>query len=207
MRNQNISLLGLLAIVACAAIGVSHAITSFRLSRVNNELATLRQRLELIPVADPDFIAARRLPSTDENIHRWAVRLPNTNSKVLYANWGSSPTSDLQDIKAKSARIFQLAPDLATREAMIRFTVSRNPNDPQWGSLKIESGDVSIIAIGPEVTSLLMGDTPCRSEAIGDNATTRPASSPITLFAAESSSNPKTAFCLWIDQPPPPDGG
>ncbi len=207
MRNQNISLLGLLAIVACAAIGVSHAITSFRLSRANNELATLRQRLELIPVADPDLIAARRLPSTDENIHRWAVRLPNANSKVLYANWGSSPTSDLQDIKAKSVRMFQLAPDPATREALIQFTVSRNPNDPKWGSLKIETGDVSIIAIGPEITSLLMGKTPCRSEAIGDTAVTRPASSPITLFTTESNSSPKTAFCLWMDQPPPPDGG
>ena len=70
MRIRNISLLGLLAIVSCAAIAISIVITSFGLSGTDRELASLRQRLELIPVNDPEQIAARRLPSSDEYVHR-----------------------------------------------------------------------------------------------------------------------------------------
>jgi len=207
MRTQNISLPGLLAIVACAAIGISHAITSFRLSRANTELAALRQRLELIPVENLDLVAARQLPSTDENTHRWAIRIPGGATKVLCANWGSSSLSEIQDVKHNSTRTFQLTPDATTREATIRFTVQRNPNDPEWGSLTIDTGDVTMIAIDPELTSLLMGETQSRTEAIGDSAVTRLASSPITIFATESIGNQKASFCLWLDDPQPPDGG
>ncbi len=207
MRIWNVSLIGILAIVACAALGLSHAITSFRLSRANTELAALRQRLELIPVEDPDFIAARQLPSTDENTHRWAVRIPGSATKVLCANWGSSRLSEMQDVNHGSTRIFKLETDPTTRETTIRLTIQRNPSAPKWGSITIDTGDVTMVAISPELTSLLMGETPSKSEAIGDNAVTRLASSPITIFATESSGNPQASFCLWLDDPPPPDDG
>lgn len=208
MRIRNFSLLGLLTIVACAGIGASHVITSIQLSRANKELAALRKRLELIPVDSADQIAARRLPSSDENVRRWAVRLPQASSKVLYANWGTSSLADIRDINSSSTRVFRLVPDPATQEAAILFRVERNPNDLKWGVLKIEAGNsTSVIAINPEITSLLMGETPCQSEAIGDIPVTRLAVSPITLFATESSGNPKSAFCLWLDQSPRPDGG
>ncbi len=206
MRTQNISLLGLLAMVACAAIGISHAITSFRLSSATAELTALRQRLELLPVESPDLVVLRQLPSTDDNTRRWAVRIPENATKILYANWGSSSLSEIQDVNHDSTKTFQLTPDPITREAMVRFTVQRNPKDPKWGALTIESGDVSVIAIDAKITSLLMGETPSRSEAVGDKAVTRLASSPITIFATDSSSNPKAAFCLWLDAPQPDDG-
>lgn len=105
MRIHHISLLGLLAMMTCAALGVSHVITSYRLWRANAELAALRQRLELISVDDTHLIAARRLPSSDPNVQRWAVRFPGTSSKCLYANWGSKPLSDIRDTHSKSTRI------------------------------------------------------------------------------------------------------
>jgi hypothetical protein len=208
MRVRNISLFGLLAFVTCAAIGISHAITSLRLVRANAELAALRKRLELIEVKDTDHIAARRLPSAEKNVHRWAIRLPDAKSKLLYANWGSSQLSGIRDITAKSARVFELDVDSDTHEATIAIRANRNPNDPKWGTLHVEhGGGSSVIAIDPQTTSLLMGDMPSRSEAIGDSPTTRTAASPITLFAIESTGDPKFAFCLWLDKRNEPDGG
>ena len=71
MRKTNISLLGFLAVVACVAIGISHALTTFQLYRANTELyradtelATLHQRLDLIPVDDSSHVAARRRLNT-----------------------------------------------------------------------------------------------------------------------------------------------
>jgi hypothetical protein len=125
---------------------------------------------------------------------------------VLYVNWGVSPISDIQNVKGDSVRMFHLNPDPATREAAIQITVQGNLHDSQSGSLKIDTGDVSIISISAEITSLLMGNIPCQSEAVGDAPIIRAASSAITLFATESSSNPKTAFCLWIGDPPPHGG-
>jgi hypothetical protein len=74
MRVRNVSLLGLLAIIACVALGISHVITSVRLARVNSELSTLRKRLELIGVADTEHIAARQLPSSNQHTLRSAGR-------------------------------------------------------------------------------------------------------------------------------------
>ena len=208
MRIQNISLLGLLAIVACAAIGVSHTITSLRLWRANAELALLRQRLELLSVNDTDQIAARRLPSSDPNVQRWAVRIPDASSNLLYVNWGAIPLSEIRDIHSKSTRAFQLAPDPSTHESVIVVRAERNANDPERGLLKIETGgNVSVIVIPPETTSLLMGDLARMSEAIGDTPVARLATSSITLFATESNGTPKSAFCLWLDTPRKPDGG
>ncbi|WP_146458024.1 hypothetical protein [Rubripirellula tenax] len=127
---------------------------------------------------------------------------------MLYANWGSSPLIDIRDNSSQSTRAFQLAPDPATHETSILFRFERNPNDPKWGTLKIETGaGASIITIDSDTTALLMGDIPSRSEAVGDNPVTRGAMSPITLFAIESTANSKLAFCLWLDQPIPQDGG
>ncbi len=125
---------------------------------------------------------------------------------LMLWNWGSSQLLDIQNIKKNSVHIFQLTPDPVTREAAIEFSVQGNPNDPQKGTLKIVTGDVSIISISPEIVSLLMGNVPCSSEAVGDVAVTRASSSPIMLFAMESSGTPKTAFCLWLDDPPQSDG-
>lgn len=201
MRIQNISLLGLLAMMTCAAIGVSHAITSYRLRRANAELATLRQRLELISVVDTHLIAARRLPSSDPNVQRWTVRVPSTNSKCLYANWGSKPLSDIRDLHSKSIHLFQLAPDPSTHETAIVVRVERNPGDSKRGTVTFEIGTgTSVIAIDHDITSLLMGEVPCSSSSIGDSPTTRPTDSLITLLEIESNQNPKSAFCLWLDQ-------
>ena len=205
MRKTNISLLGLLAIVACAAIAVSHAITSFRLSRANTELATLRQRLELIPVDSPGVVAVRQLPSTDERTRRWAVRIPDATNKVLCVNWGSSSLVETQNVNSASTRTFEISPDPTTRESAIQFTVQRNPNDPNWGSITIDTGNISMISVTPEITSLLLGETPSRSEAIGDTAVTRSARSPVTVFAIESNSKTES-FSLWLDDPPPANG-
>lgn len=206
MQTRNISLLGLLAFATCAAIGISHVITSLRLARANAELAALRQRLELIEVKDTDRIAARRLPSTEENVHRWAIRLPDSKSKRLYANWGAQLTG-IRDIHAKSVSVFKLEVDPDTLEATIVIRAKRNPIDPKWGSLEVEHGnDVSIIAIDPQTTSLLMGDVPSSSEGIGDSPVTRAAASPMTLIETESNGDPKIAFCLWLDEPNGPDG-
>jgi len=98
MRIHNVSLIGLLAMMTCAALGVSHVITSNRLWRANTELAILRQRLELIPVENAHYIAARQLPSSDPHVRRWSVRVPADNSKVLYAIWGMKSISDLERV-------------------------------------------------------------------------------------------------------------
>lgn len=208
MRTRNISLLGLLAIVTCVAIGISHVITSIRLARVNSELSALRRRLELIDVADTDQIAARRLPSADQHTHRWVVRVPNATSKRLYANWGAAPLRDLRDVDASGVRVFRLVPDTDTLESFVALRFKRNPRDRAWGAVVIEiDGKVSDITINPELTSLVIGDTPSKTTTVADSPTIRAASSTITLFASESTSVPKVAFCLWLGAPTAPDGG
>jgi len=208
MRFRQISLLGLLSIAACVAIAISHVITSLRLSRANAELAGLRQRLELIQVDDTTQIAVRRLPSSDEHVRRWAIRVPGGESRVLAANWGASPLADVQDIEAKSVRTFKLDLDPATNEEMVLFRVQRNENDPAWGILKFHiGGNHSTIAISPEITALLMGETPARSEAVGDKPVARSLNSSITLYGIEATGTEKSSFCLWLAQLPPPDGG
>ncbi len=201
MRIHNISLIGLLAMMTCAGLGVSHVITSYRLWRANAELAHLRQRLELISVEDTHQIAARRLPSTDPNVRRWTVRIPDVNSKRLYASWGSKPLADIRDIQSTTVRAFQIVSDPTTHESMIVLRVERNPHEVKRGTITLETGTgKSVIAIDHEITSLLMGEIPCSSKAIGDKPTIRPADSPIILLEIESNQNPKSAFCLWLDQ-------
>lgn len=200
MRLHNISLLGMIAIVTCAAIGISHVITSIRLSRVSAELAALRTRLELIPVEDTDCIAARRLPSTDENVQKWAIRVPKMASIVLYANWGPTLLKDVRDPNARNVRTFKLSPDVVTHESTVTLRVERNLHDSKWGVIRIEhSGNSSSIAIDQTTTSLLTGSTPHWSEAIGDSPATRPLQSSITLFGIESTTSPTASFCLWLE--------
>lgn len=201
MRLRHLSLLGLFAIMTCAAIGASHVVTSLRLERANAELAALRKRLELMEVSEPDQVAARRLPSAEKNVRRWAIRLPDAKSKRLYANWGPAQLAEIRDITAKSARVFELVVDSDTHEATIELRADRNADDPKRGVLRVEhGGGASIIAIDAPTTSLLMGDAPSSSEAIGDSPTIRSAASPITLFATEATGEPKVSFCLWIDR-------
>lgn len=202
MKNRSISLLTLLAWVAFSALATSHAITAWRLVRANRELAALRNRLELIPVNDPELIGARRLPSTDKNVRRWAVRLTDAKSQVLHVSWGSAPLAEIRGPQGDSVRRFPLNPDPATHEAAIEITVQRNTTDPRWGAITIDTGDKSIIAINPEITSLLMGEVPSNAEAVGDLPIIATAISPITLWAVEANGNPKVAFCLWIGSPP-----
>ena len=200
MQIQKISLVGLIAIVTCVALGISHARTSLRLLRANVELLALRKRLEIIPVDDRDQVAARRLPSTDNHVRRWAIRVPPNVTKTLYANWGDSALANIQKTDSKTVRKFQLNPDPATNQSLISLRVERNGVDPQRGALKIETGEnVSIIAIDSATTSLLMGEIPCRSEAVGDNPVLRTANGPVILFATESTENTSAVFSLWLE--------
>lgn len=202
MRIKQISLLGLLAITTCAALGISHIITSYRLWRANTELTILRQRLELIPVEDPRQIAARQLPSPDPHVRRWSVRVPNAGSQVLYANWGTKPLAEIRDLHASSTHAFTLVPDPSTHEATIVLRVEMNPTSPQNSTVTFEVGDSkSVFAIDQEVTSLLTGETACSSSSIGEKPSLRPADSPMTLLEIESNQTPKIGFCLWLDQP------
>lgn len=200
IRTQQISLLGLLAIMTCVALGISHVITSYRLWLANTELATLRQRLELIPVEDTRSIAARQLPSSDPHVRRWTVRVPNAGSKFLYANWGTKPLAEIRDLHASSTQTFRLVPDPSTHEATIVFRVETNPAN--HGAVIFEVGATkSVVAIDQEITSLLTGETPCTSASIGEKPSMRPAESTITLLEIESNQTPKVGFCLWLDQP------
>ena len=204
---HNISLRELLVFLTCFAIGISHALTSFRLTRANAELGSLRQRLELIHVDDTNQIAARRLPSSDKHTRRWVIRIPDTVEKQLYANWGSSAISAIRDTTSRTTHAFQLKADPATREASISLRVERDETAPNRGTLKIEAGgNTSVITIDAELASLLIGETACSSEEIGDKPVTRHASSAITLFAAETTGNSPISFCLWLDKSPTSDG-
>lgn len=208
MRNFKVSLLGLLLIVSCFAIGISHIITSFQLERSNTELAALRKRLELIDVQDTHQIAARRLPTSQEFVNRWAVRLPNPKEKRLYANWGTVPLAELCHLKASGLRSFELVPDPDTHETFVQLRFARNPNDTNWGSVVIDiDGKTSHITVNPKITSLLMGDTPAKSISISDSPTIRAAASALTLYSMESSTGDVTSFCLWIDAIEPMDSG
>lgn len=209
MKTQirNISLRELLVCVTCFAIGTSHAITSLRLSRANSELGALRERLELIPADDTNQIAARRLPSSDKHTRRWVIRIPDTVEKQLYANWGSSTISDIRDTKSRTTHAFQLKADPATREVSLSLRVERNETAPNRGTLKIEAGgNTSVITIDAELASLLIGETACSSEEIGDKPVTRHASSAITFVATETTGDSPISFCLWLDNSPPSDG-
>ena len=147
-----------------------------------------------------------RLPT--QHVRRWAIRIPGGEPRVIAANWGLSPLADIQDIAAKSVRTFELDLDPATHEEMVLFRVQRNENDPAWGILKFEIGDNhSTIAIGPEITSLLMGETPARSEAVGDKSVARSLNSSITLFSIEATGTETSSFCLWLAQIPQTNGG
>lgn len=202
IRTQQISLLGLLAIMTCVALGISHVITSYRLWLANTELATLRQRLELIPVEDTRSIAARQLPSSDPHVRRWTVRVPNAGSKLLYANWGTKPLAEIRDIHASTTQTFRLVPDPSTHEATIVFRVEMNPTSPKHGAVTFEVGDSkSVFAIDQEVMSLLTGEMACSSASIGEKPSLRPEDSPIVLLEIESNQTPKIGFCLWLDQP------
>jgi hypothetical protein len=202
MRIKQISLLGLLAITTCVALSISHSITSYRLWHANKELTTLRQRLELIPIEDVRQIAARQLPSSDPRVRRWAVRIPITGSKVLYANWGTIPLAEIRDLRANSTHAFSLVPDPSTHEATIVLRVETNATNPKHGTVTFEVGDSkSVVAIDQEITSLLTGETACSSASIGEKPALRPADSPMTLLEIESNQTPKIGFCLWLDQP------
>jgi hypothetical protein len=205
---RRMSVRELLLCVTCFAIGNSHVITSFKLSRANAELGSLRQRLELIHVDNTNQIAARRLPSSDKHTRRWAIRIPNTVEKQLYANWGPSAISEIRDITSPTTHAFQLTTEPATQEALLALRVERNEVAPNRATLKIEvAGNTTIITIDAELASLLIGEKACSSEEIGDKAVTRAASSAITLFATETTGNSSVSFCLWLDdKPPPPDG-
>ena len=208
MRTRNVSLLGLLAIVSCFAIGISHVITSIRLVRANDELTGLRQRLELIDVDDTDQIAARRLPTSEQFVNRWAVRLPDPKNKRLYANWGTAPLTELCDLDAAGLRTFDLAPNSDTHETFVQMRFVRNPNDPKWGSVVIEiDGSTSHITVNPEIVSLLVGNVPTKTISVSDSPTIRSSTSPLTLYSVESTSGDETALCLWIDSAERQDGG
>ncbi|TWT30521.1 hypothetical protein KOR42_54600 [Thalassoglobus neptunius] len=208
MRTRNISLLGLLAIVTCFAIGISHVITSIRLARANAELTSLRQRLELIDVDDTDQIAARRLPTSEQFLNRWVVRLPDPKEKRLYANWGTAPLTELCNLNAAGLRTFGLAPNPDTHETFVQMRFVLNPNDPNWGSVVIEiDGKISHITVNPEIVSLLMGETPAKTISVSDSPTIRSSTSPLTLYSVESTSGDGAALCLWIDGVEPQDGG
>ncbi len=202
------SLLGLLAILTCFAIGISHVITSFRLARSNAELTTLRDRLALIDVDDTDQIAARRLPTSEQFVSRWAVRLPNPKEKLLYANWGMAPLDDLRDLDASGLRTFDLAPDPNTHETFVQIQFARNPNDPNWGSVVIEiDGKTSDMTVNPEILALLMGETPSRTFTVSDSPTVRASTSSLKLYSVESTAGDDVSFCIWIDNAQPQDDG
>lgn len=84
----------------------------------------------------------------------------------------------------------------------------RNPADPAWGAVHIEiGGKLRDSTINPDITSLVMGDTPSRTTSVGDSPTIRGSAASITLFASGSTSNPKVAICLWLDGLSTSDGG
>ncbi|MCA9211592.1 MAG: hypothetical protein KDB27_00885 [Planctomycetales bacterium] len=200
MQTRNISLIGLLAIVTCFAIGISHFITSMRLARTDAELRALRERFELINVDDPDQIAARRLPTSEQFVNRWAVRLPNHETKRLYLNWGSKTVNTLQDVHAPDVREFTLEPEPDTRETFVQMRFARNPNDPTWGSVVIEiDGTASHCTVNPKIVSLLMGDQPKRTSSVSDSPTIHSPTAPLTLYSVESTSGDTAGLCLWID--------
>lgn len=204
IQHRNLSLLGLLAWVTCFALGTSHVITSLRLSRANAELGSLRRRLELISVEDTNQIAARRLPSSDNQTKRWVIRIPNAMEKRVYANWGSSSITELRDIKSRTTHAFPLKTDPVTHEASLALHVERSGTDQKVGTLKIEvAGNTTMIAIDADLAALLLRETACSSEEIGDKPVTRNASSAITLFATETTGNSPLSFCLWLDKLPP----
>lgn len=207
-RLRKISLLGLLAIVTCFAIGISHAITSYRLARANAELTTLRERLDLIDVDDTDQIAARRLPTSEQFVRRWVVRLPNPKDKLLCANWGMAPLDDLRDPDASGLRTFDLDPDPNTHETFVQIRFVRNSNDPNWGSVVIEiDGKTSDITVNPEILALLMGDTPSRTFTVSDSPAVRASTSSLRLYSVESTAGDDVSFCIWIDNAQPQGDG
>lgn len=208
MRNLKVSLLGLLAIVTCFAISISHVITSVRLARSNSELTALRKRLELIDVPNTNQIAARRLPTSEEFVNRWAIRLPNPREKRLYANWGTASLTEVCDLNAPGLRSFDLAPDPDTHEMFVQLRFLRNPNDPNWGSVVIDiDGKTAHITVNPQIVSLLMGDGPTTTISVSDSATIRASTSTLTLYSVESSTGGGPSLCLWIDNAEPGDGG
>ena len=195
MKFQQISLLSLLAIVAGVAVSISHVFTSVRLSRANVELAALRQRLELLPVDDTAPIAIRRLPSTDQYVHRWAIRVPRDEPFILAANWGDLALADVCNIESPTVQTFKLDLDPATNEGTVVFRVLADDEDPSPGVLRFEVGDKhSTFKIPPTITALWMGEASVRSESVGDGVATRSLMSPIQIFGIEATGKKRPRF-------------
>ena len=202
MRQSRVSLIGLFAFVTCGVLATSHVITSLRLRRANEVLAQLRSRVDLMAVPDTDRIAARRLPTTEDHVHRWAIRLPADVAYKLYVSISSLPASGFPASDAKSTRAIELTTDPDTQETTVSVEFARNPNDPRWGSITVDVGDsVQKIAVAPELTEVLMGDVPRSIEAIGEKAVTRDGTRPVQLLSVRPSgatSGSAKGLIVWL---------
>jgi hypothetical protein len=190
--------------VTIVALSISHVVTSLKLARTGAELKALRERLKLTPVEGADVIAARSLPTSDKDVRRWTVFLPNDKPKMLYVNFGEATLPAIRNATAKSTSKLRVAPDPVTHETWVELSVEANPNNPEWGSIWIKSAaGSSMIAIDPPTLSLLLGKLPGEGHSVGDRVITRSSDEPMILFEFESQGSPKAAFCLWLDDPPP----
>ena len=209
MKKLNLSLLGLFAITTCVVIGASHVITSMQLARTKAELSVLRDRLDLIDVKDTQLIAARRLPTSQQFTNRWVIRIPTPEGKRVYANWGKGTLDELcAPNPIGRLRTFDIKPNTETHETFVEMRLVRNSNDPKWGSVIIElDGAASDMTVEPKIFSVLTGETANRVITVTDSPTARSPKSSLKLYSVESTSGPPIAFCLWIDDVRPSEGG
>ncbi len=142
MRLKNVSLIGLFAIVACAAMAISHVITSLRLSRANEELTSLRHRLALTDVPDTNLVAARSLPSASPNAFGWAVRVPAGIDYKLRIGIGDVSPNGLPLSESATSQSIDLVPDRDTHEAYVAFTVAEGERG--YGAIHVDAGGIEI---------------------------------------------------------------
>jgi len=178
MRVTQISIRGLLVLVALVGFAISYVINFSRMRSAESELATLRDEVGFLKPSDIGEVAAVRVLADEPLTWQTRVRIPDGQSyRMAYsAIWAAS---------TQSPEWFAAQP-MRSGESTIIVRVLKDPRDDRWKMSTIirHADGVSRIAtaLPDEISSVFRGSHDVISTGVGRQTVTRPAGDSLRII-------------------------
>jgi len=178
MRVTQVSIRGLLVLVASIGFVISYATNFSRMRIAESELAKLRDEVGFLQPSESDEVAAVRVLADEPLTWQSRVRIPAGHSyRMAYsALWTAS----------QQAPEWFAAQPIRPGESTIIVRVLKDPRDDRWKmSLIIRHADgVSRIAtaLPDEISSVFRGSHDVISAGVGRQTVTRPGGDPLRII-------------------------
>ena len=178
MRVTQISIRGLLVLVALVGFAISYVINFSRMRSAESELATLRDEVGFLKPSDVGEVAAVRVLADEPLTWQTRVRIPDGQSyRMAYsAIWAAS---------TQSPEWFAAQP-MRSGESTIIVRVLKDPRDDRWKMSTIirHADGVSRIAtaLPDEISNVFRGSHDVISAGVGRQTVTRPAGDSLRII-------------------------